>query len=185
LTCRAVFAFSQAVLEVVVTLPASLPPLVPVPLTADVFAPFGDVIEADHARSHLINEGRTRRFHALATSAPGEGGEAILSIFRGTPWPSPVTIRMLERHPLASQAFVPMERHPWLVVVADAPRADACRCFLARGDQGIQIGRGVWHHPLLVLQPLQDFLVVDRAGAGNNLEEVWFPDGESVTLAAV
>ncbi|MCA1242821.1 ureidoglycolate lyase [Stappia stellulata] len=167
------------------TFPASLPPLVPVPLTAEDFAPFGDVIEADHDRSHLINEGRTRRYHALATAAPGEGGEAILSIFRGTPWPAPVTIRMLERHPLGTQAFVPMERHPWLVVVAEAPRAEACRCFLARGDQGIQIARGVWHHPLLVLQPSQDFLVVDRAGAGNNLEEVWFPEGETVTLAPV
>ncbi|MCK4862574.1 MAG: ureidoglycolate lyase, partial [Rhodobacteraceae bacterium] len=32
----------------------------------------------------------------------------------------------------------------------------------------------VWHHPLLVLGGAQDFLIVDRAGDGNNLEEVFF-----------
>ncbi|WP_349359175.1 ureidoglycolate lyase [Stappia sp.] len=160
-------------------------PIVPEPLTAEAFAPFGDVIEADFARSHLINAGRTRRFHALAEADPGEGGRAILSIFRGTPWPSPVRVEMLERHPLGSQAFVPMQRHAWLVVVAEAPRAQACRAFLARGDQGIQIARGVWHHPLLALQPVHDFLVVDRAGPGDNLEEVRFPDAEHVTIAPV
>ena len=159
--------------------------LVPEPLTADAFAPFGQVIEATHAASHLINGGRTRRYHALAMAEPGEGGEAILSIFRGTPWPSPVRIRMLECHPLGSQAFVPMERHAWLVVVAERPEPSACRCFLARGDQGVQIARGVWHHPLLVLQPTQDFLVVDRRGEGNNLEEVFFSEDATPTLAPV
>lgn len=159
--------------------------LTPEPLTAEAFAPFGEVIEARFDKSYLINEGRTRRFHALAAADPGEDGEAILSLFRGTPWPSPVTIRMLERHPLASQSFVPVERHPWLVVVAEAAEATACRCFLARGDQGVRIARGVWHHPLLVLQPLQDFLVVDRAGPGDNLEEVFFPEGATAVLAPV
>lgn len=159
--------------------------LTPEPLTAGAFAPFGTVIEARFEASYLINEGRTRRFHALAATDPGADGEIVLSVFRGTPWPSPVTIRMLERHPLASQAFVPMERHPWLVVVAEVPNAAACRCFLARGDQGVQIARGVWHHPLLVLQPLQDFLVADRVGPGDNLEEVFFPDGEAAVLAPV
>jgi len=153
------------------------------PLTAEAFAPFGAVIEADHARSFLINGGRTRRFDALAL-ADCEG-DVALSIFRGTPWPTPIRIAMLERHPLGSQAFVPMERHPWLVVVAERPVPQACRAFLARGDQGIQIARGVWHHPLLALQPVHDFLVVDRKGPGHNLEEHHFAPGEEVLLAPV
>jgi ureidoglycolate lyase len=159
--------------------------LIPEPLTGEAFAPYGEVIEARQAASHLINAGRTRRFHACATADPGEEGEAILSIFRGTPWPAPVTLRMLERHPRGSQAFVPMERHPWLVVVSDRPEAAACRCFLARGDQGVQIARGVWHHPLLVLQPMQDFLVVDRKGPGENLEEVFFAEDDVAVIAPV
>jgi len=159
--------------------------LTPEPLTREAFAPFGEVIEARHEASHLINGGRTRRFHALAEADSGPDGKPILSIFRGTPWPSPVTVRMLERHPLGSQAFVPMQDHPWLVVVASHARPGDCRCFLARGDQGVQIARGVWHHPLLVLQPVQDFLVVDRSGPGVNLEEVFFPEDEGVVIAPV
>lgn len=94
--------------------------LTPEPLTAEVFAPFGQVIEADDAKSVLINEGRARRYHALAAADCGKDGEVILSIFRATPWPRPVRIRMLERHPLGSQAFVPLERHPWLVIAVRA-----------------------------------------------------------------
>ena len=158
-------------------------PLVIETLTAEAFAPFGQVIEDDHARSFLINGGRTRRYDALAIADCD--GEVALSIFRGTPWPSPIRIAMLERHPLGSQAFIPMERHPWLLVVAERPEPEACRAFLARGDQGIQIGKGVWHHPLLVLQPIHDFLVADRKGPGSNLEEVHFPQGAGPLLAPV
>jgi len=92
---------------------------------------------------------------------------------------------MLERHPLGSQAFIPMERHAWLAVVADRPEPDACRAFLARGDQGLQIARGIWHHPLLVLQPMHDFLVADRSGSGNNLEEHHFDSAIKISLAPV
>jgi len=159
--------------------------IVPVALTAEAFAPFGRVIEADRAESYLINEGTTRRFHALAKADEGAGGEAILSIFRAAGRQRPIAIRMLERHPLSAQAFVPMERHPWLVVVADRPAPDACRVFLARGDQGVQYAAGTWHHPLLALQPVQDFLVVDRSGPGDNCEEIWFPEGEEISIAPV
>jgi ureidoglycolate lyase len=152
------------------------------PLTTAAFAPFGTVIEADYARSRLINEGRCRRFHALATVDAGADGEAILSIFRATAWPRPIRIAILERHPLGSQAFIPMERHAWIAVVAERPEAPACRAFLVRGDQGLQIAKGVWHHPLLALAPVHDFLVVDRAGPGDNLEERHFRAGSEMVI---
>lgn len=160
-----------------------MPRRIPVePLTPEAFALFGAVIEADHARSHLINAGRCRRFHALATVDAGADGEAILSIFRATAWPRPIRVAMLERHPLGTQAFVPMERHAWLAVVAERPEPTACRAFLVRGDQGLQLARGVWHHPLLALAPVQDFLVVDRAGPGDNLEERHFRAGTEMVV---
>jgi ureidoglycolate lyase len=159
--------------------------LTPEPLTPESFAPYGDVIEADQARSFLINAGRTRRFDALAMADMDPEGSVALSIFRGTPWPMPIRIAMLERHPLGSQAFVPMERHPWLTVVAERPAPEACRAFLVRSDQGLQIGRGVWHHPLLVLQPMQDFLVVDRKGPGGNLDEHFFDEAVEVLIDPV
>jgi len=141
------------------------------PLDAAAFQPFGKVIEADPATTIEINSGFTTRFHALAQADVGQGA-AILSIFRGRP--RALEIAMMERHPLGSQAFMPLNGQDWLVVVAENPTPDSCRAFLCRGDQGVQYGAGVWHHPLLVLGAAQDFLVVDRSGAGNNLEEVFF-----------
>ena len=40
--------------------------------------------------------------------------------------------------------------------------------------QGVNIGMNVWHGVLTPLQRECDFLVVDRGGAGNNLEEHFF-----------
>ena len=135
------------------------------------FAPFGQVIETQGAESFQINQGTTTRFHALAQADPGPDGQAILSIFRGTRRPDPIRLTMLERHPLASQAFMPLSAHDLLIVVALTPCTADLRCFRARGDQGVNYARGVWHHPLLVLEPVQDFLIVDRQGPGENLEE--------------
>ena len=146
------------------------------PLTAEAFAPFGDVIAAASAqRQFTINGGNTERYHDLADIDPGPDGRAIVSIFRGQPRPLPFTVEMMERHPLGSQAFVPLSGGPYLVVVAqagDAPGVEDLRVFLARGDQGVNYARGVWHHPLLALDGVSDFLVIDRAGEGPNCDEV-------------
>ncbi len=160
--------------------------LAPEPLTAETFAPFGTVIETAGAESFPINDATTTRFHALATADPGPEGDAILSIFRATRWPQPVTIRMLERHPLGTQAFFPLSPEDWLVVVAtgERPRADDLRLFRARGDQGVQYASGVWHHPLLVLAEQQDFLVVDRLGPGENLDQIEVAPGAVIESMA-
>lgn len=144
--------------------------LTPTPLSVSAFAPFGDILEADPAKAVKINSGFTTRFHALATAT--SDARVIMSIFRGRM--RPLNVSMLERHPLGSQAFMPLGGQPWLVVVAQTPKPDACRAFLCRGDQGVNYHAGVWHHPLLVLKTSQDFLVVDRSGDGTNLEEVFF-----------
>lgn len=141
------------------------------PLTAGAFAPFGHVLETEGADHYDINGGTTQRFHALAQVVTDRGGVAVLSIFRATPAVSPITIRGLERHPLGTQAFMPLSPHPWLVVVARRPVAAELRCFVATGQQGVQYNPNTWHHPLLVIEPEQDFLVVDRDGSGPNLEE--------------
>jgi len=159
--------------------------LAPEPLTAETFVPFGTVIETAGAESFSINDATTTRFHALAEADPGPEGEAILSIFRATRWPQPVEVKMLERHPLGTQAFFPLSPEDWLVVVAagERPGADDLRLFRARGDQGVQYARGVWHHPLLVLTEQQDFLVVDRQGPGENLEEIEMRIGMSISIS--
>lgn len=142
----------------------------PEPLSAEGFAPFGEVIAADPARAVEINDGFTTRFHALARAK--SDADVILSIFRGRE--RPLQVAMLERHPKGSQAFMPLGARRWLTVVAERPEPGACRAFLCGGDQGVNLKPGCWHHPLLVLGDAQDFLVVDRDGPGDNLEEVFF-----------
>jgi ureidoglycolate lyase len=146
------------------------------PLTREAFAPFGEVIEAsDAVRHYTINGGNTERYHDLAHIDPGQEGRAIVSIFRGQPRALPFRVEMMERHPKASQAFIPLSGRPSLVVVAPAgaaPAAKDLRLFLARADQGVNYAAGVWHHPLLALEAVCDFLVVDRAGPGPNCDEV-------------
>ncbi len=98
------------------------------PLTREAFAPFGEVIEASDAAQHFtINAGNTERYHDLANIEPGPDGRVIVSIFRGQPRTLPFTVQMMERHPLASQAFVPMSGRPYLVVVAPPVRRPGWR----------------------------------------------------------
>jgi ureidoglycolate lyase len=140
------------------------------PLTAAAFAPFGEVIAADAARTtYAVNDGTSQRFHALG-HVDSDGGATVLSIFRAQPRVLPFEVRMLERHPRGSQAFVPLSGAPYLVVVAVDPAQP--RAFLARGDQGVNFRKGTWHHPLLALERESDFLVVDREGGDDNCDEV-------------
>jgi len=124
--------------------------LSPVPLTRDNFSGFGDVLEVKGAERILINEGTTERFHALSRlDVSDQQGEGALSIFRATARPSPIKIAMMERHPLASQAFFPLANKRWLVVVcaAQTPAPGNLKAFWARGDQGVQYAKNIWHHP--------------------------------------
>lgn len=144
-------------------------------LTREAFAPFGDVIETDGAAHYPINQGTTERYHDLArVVAAGGNARVMVSLFVADPRGEPLTISMLERHPLGSQAFYPLQDEEWLVVVGTAPQPDALRVFRASGRQGVNYAPGTWHHPLIVFSPGSRFLVVDRGGDGVNLEEVGF-----------
>lgn len=147
------------------------------PLTKSGFAPYGEVLEADPASMRLINGGTTQRFHALAApEADGEGGHVIINLFRGQPRAFPYAVDMMERHPLGSQSFSPISGQPFLVVVSrdEGGKPGRPQVFLARGDQGVNYRKNVWHHPLMALGEPSDFLVVDRDGPGNNLQEFFF-----------
>lgn len=149
------------------------------PLTKSAFAPFGDVIEADPSTMRLINGGTTERFHALASAEVlGEGASVILNIFRGQPRAFPYSVNMMERHPFGSQSFSPLSGRPFLVVVAEDEdgKPGVPQVFLAGAHQGVNYRANVWHHPLMSLKEISDFLVVDRAGPGNNLEEYFYSE---------
>jgi ureidoglycolate lyase len=158
--------------------------LTPAPLTREAFAAFGDVIEMEGAAHFTINQGFAERFNDLArVDVEAEGGSTNVSLFLGQPRPSPIAIKLMERHPLGSQIFFPLQDRPWLVVVAgDAGDFGSYRAFTVTGRQGVNYARNVWHHPLLVNDAGSRFLIVDRKGPGNNLEEVWLEDGFALTL---
>jgi ureidoglycolate lyase len=156
------------------------------PLTKEAFAPFGDVIETDGSAHFMINNGSTQRFHRLAEVQTARSDDkAIISIFRAEALEMPLTVRMLERHPLGSQAFVPLLGKPFLIVVAplgDAPDSELTRAFISNGRQGVNYHRGVWHHPVLTIEKRDDFLVVDRSGSGNNCDEHFFEEDQMLVL---
>lgn len=146
------------------------------PLTSAAFSPFGDVIEVNADSMGMeINDGHTLRYHNLANvDVAAEGGRALMSVFRSTPLELPIMIEKMERHPLSSQAFMPLSGRPYLVVVAAAGEFDesGIKAFLAGPDQGVNFHRGIWHHFSLALEAVSDFLVVDRGGDGENCDEV-------------
>jgi ureidoglycolate lyase len=156
------------------------------PLTRAAFAPFGDVIETDGAHHYPINQGSTIRFHDLARVDVAEGeGRTLLNLFRATPLPLPIEIRLLERHPLGSQAFIPLGERRFLVVVADnvaTPSAEHLHAFLSNGRQGMNYRRNTWHHFVLALDQVTDFLVIDRGGPGENCEEIQLGKGVFVAM---
>lgn len=159
-------------------------------LTAEAFSEFGDLISTAGRTSHSINQGNTERFGELAlVDATAEGGKTAVHIFRSKALELPLVVREMEKHPLSSQAFMPLHDHPFLVIVAAASErveSDAVRAFITNGKQGINLRRGTWHHyqvslnqaslsqaslGLASLNQRFDYLVIDRVGPGKNLEE--------------
>jgi len=154
----------------------------PVPLTKKAFQPYGDVIEADSIDPQIINFGQTKKFGNLAEVSIRDAGSTQISIYRSKSIDLPFRIRLMECHPLGSQAFYPLSQQPFPIIVARAGEppglSDLC-VFLTNGQQGINLHPGVWHHYQLTLLQDADYLVVDRGGKGENYrehglaEEVW------------
>ncbi len=154
------------------------------PLTAPAFAPFGQVIELAGAQHYPINGGMTERFHDLARiELAGEQARPLISIFRGRPYELPLMLKLVERHPLGSQAFYPLTALPFLVIVApdDAGIPATPRAFLTAPGQGVNLAMNTWHGVLTPLQQVCDFIVIDRGGQGTNLEEHSFATPYLVT----
>ena len=158
------------------------------PLTAQAFAPFGQVIQTEGAQHFPINNGKTERFHDLAqVQLAGPNSRPIISIACGQPYSLPLTLAMVERHPFGSQAFHPLSNRPFLVIVAPDENGTPGRprAFLTAPGQGINYAINTWHG---VLTPLgnepADFLLVDRAGDGPNLEEYFYPTPWQVVAAS-
>lgn len=156
--------------------------LKPLPLTAERFAPYGDVIAAHKAQRAAMNEARFERFDDLARLDidAHDGGRPAVSIARSRiATKLPYRFDMVERHPRGSQAFIPLTRFKFIVVVGppqESVTADELEAFVTDGRQGINYRRGTWHMPLIGLEEGQEFLVIDRVPAADNCEERIFDD---------
>jgi ureidoglycolate lyase len=144
------------------------------PLTAQAFAPFGDVIERRQDKQLPMNADRFQRYNDLAAVDVGDEADAVnVSIIDCVVVSElPYAIEVLERHPKGSQAFIPLGGEAFVVVVAppgDTPDLAALKAFRVDGRQGINMRRGVWHIPLIGFRKGQTFLIVDYKG-GNNCD---------------
>ena len=146
-------------------------------LTSENFAHYGDIIEARDTPTRMINQGMCGRHHDLA-ALDFSDGRAGISLFDAKARHLPHLVDMVERHPDGSQAFVPLNGVPFLVVVADD--ADGVpvnlKAFITAPGQSINLHRGVWHGVLAPIGAPGKYIVVDRIGEGPNLEEHWFDD---------
>lgn len=157
-----------------------------VPLGREPFAPFGDVIEFDGRESYPINGGMADRYHALAAVEVGsDDARAVISLVASKKFELPRRIDHLEYHPHGSQAFIPLDSSPFIVVVAPpapAPDLDALRAFVTNGRQGINYRAGCWHHVLLTPYAAMRFVCVDRDSPDENCIDFHIPEADQPLL---
>jgi ureidoglycolate lyase len=145
------------------------------PLTKEDFAPFGDLLDISGEPDKIINQGNCGRYHNRA-GLDFIDGAAGISLFDAKPRALPYELEMMERHPLGSQAFIPMNYAPFLIISAldNSGTPGLPMAFLSTSGQAINFHRNVWHGVLTPLHGPGLFAVVDRIGEGANLEEVFF-----------
>ena len=144
----------------------------PIKITRANFAAYGDLISSDDIKPMDINAGYAKRFDNLANiNTSKDGGKTIVSIFSALKRNFPMKIDMMEKHPLGSQAFIPMNETTFLCFVAppgESPEIDKLQSFIIPPKTGINYKPGIWHFPLISTEDT-DFLVIDRQGNSENL----------------
>jgi ureidoglycolate lyase len=144
----------------------------PIPITKENFSKFGDMITTADIKPIEINEGYAKRFDGIANlDTSKDNGETTICIFSALRRSFPMKIDMMEKHPLGSQAFVPMKQTTFLVLVApegNKPDINKIEAFIVPPEIGVNYDPGIWHFPLIATEDM-NFLVVDRKGSGDNL----------------
>ena len=144
----------------------------PKPINKENFKNFGDMITTEDIMPLEINDGYAKRYDGIANlDAKKDEGESIISIFSALKRSFPMKVDMMEKHPLGSQAFIPMKETIFLAFVApkgDEPDLNIVEAFIVPKGVGVNYNAGIWHFPLIATEDM-NFLVVDRKGEGDNL----------------
>ena len=156
----------------------------PIIINRSNFALYGDLISTENINPMNINAGYAKRFDNLANlNTSKDNGKTIVSIFSALKRNFPMQIDMMEKHPLGSQAFIPMKETTFLSFVAppgNFPEINKIQSFIIPPKMGINYKPGVWHFPLISTEDT-NFIVIDRKGSGDNLIIYKF-DKEKVIL---
>ena len=156
----------------------------PIPITKNNFSQFGDMISTSEIKPIEINNGYAKRYDSIANlNTSKDNGETTISIFSALKRNFPMKIDMMEKHPLGSQAFIPLKETTFLAFVApngDKPDLNKIEAFIIPPGIGINYKPGTWHFPLISTEDM-NFLVVDRKGPGDNLV-IKNLDKENITL---
>jgi ureidoglycolate lyase len=146
------------------------------PLTAEAFAPFGQVIDTNGVVPEIINDGSTRRHSDLASlDLRRPDRDPVMSIYVASARTFPLRIAKLERHQQASQVFVPLGMHRFVVVVApggEAPDWRNAAAFVTEPGQGVCLHRNCWHHGLIALTDGDRFVVIEGGSYRGDTVEV-------------
>ena len=144
----------------------------PLKISRSNFSSYGDLISTDDINPININEGYAKRFDNLVNlDTSKDSGKTIVSIFSALKRTFPMKIHMMEKHPLSTQAFIPMKETTFLAFVApsgESPEIDKIQSFIIPPKMGINYKTGIWHFPLISTENI-NFLVIDRKGSGDNL----------------
>ena len=146
--------------------------IIPKTITNENFSKFGDMITTKNIKPLDINNGYAKRYDDIAKiNTSKDNGETTISIFSALKRTFPMKIDMMEKHPLGSQAFIPMKETTFIAFVApngDKPDLNKIEAFIIPPGIGINYNPGTWHFPLISTEDM-NFLVVDRKGSGDNL----------------
>jgi ureidoglycolate lyase len=160
--------------------------LKPRAITAAAFAPYGTLIDPSSVLPEGINDGTTRRHSDLASlDLRSASRDPVIGIYVASARRFPLRLAKLERHRQASQVFVPLGDHRFIVVVAtggDAPDWSALHAFVTRPGQGVSLHRACWHHGLVALGDGDRFAVIEGGDYRRDTEEVEAP--QAIELAA-
>ena len=135
------------------------------PLTAEAFAPFGELVSCGEGCASM-NGGTAQRFDYTASLHNGRtGARANMVTVRCVPVALPLELKLLEKHPHSSQTFIPMVCSRYLVCVAPAgkdglPDLTGLKAFIGLPGQAINYHAGTWHHPLVVLDAPAQFAML-------------------------
>jgi ureidoglycolate lyase len=135
------------------------------PLTAEAFAPYGQVLQGTGPvteRKEFASRMQNGRPHAKPN----------MTYMKVLPASGRVLVRAVERHPFSNQTFVPLNGTRHLVAVCPSapdgsPVVERLEVFVASGSQAVNYDANVWHAPRTALSAPGEFVMFrwDDGGA--------------------